>query len=100
MKLKKNDKVQVMSGKDKGRTGKIEKVFPGKNQVLIPGVNVYKKHARAQGQTQGGIIDITKPLGASKVALVCPKCKKPTRVGYRLEGKGKVRICRRCQETI
>lgn len=100
MKLKKNDKVQVMSGKDKGRTGKIEKVFPGKNQVLIPGVNVYKKHSRAQGQTQGGIIDITKPIEASKVAVVCSKCKKPTRVGYRLDGKGKARICRRCQETI
>jgi large subunit ribosomal protein L24 len=100
MKLKKNDKVQMMSGKDKGRTGKIEKVFPVKNQVLVPGVNVYKKHARAQGQTQGGIIDITKPIEVSKVALICPKCKKPARVGYRLEEKNKVRICRRCQEAI
>jgi large subunit ribosomal protein L24 len=100
MKLKKNDKVQMMSGKDKGRTGKIEKVFPVKNQVLVPGVNVYKKHARAQGQTQGGIIDITKPIEVSKVDLICPKCKKPARVGYRLEEKNKVRICRRCQEAI
>lgn len=100
MKLKKNDKVQIMSGKDKGRTGKIEKVFPDKNQVLIPGVNVYKKHARARGQTQGGIIDITKPIKVSKVALICPKCKKATRLGYRLEEKNKVRICRRCQEAI
>jgi len=100
MKLKKGDKVQIIKGKDKGRKGKIEKVFPKKNQVQIPGINVFKKHARPRGQTQGGIIDIVKPVSVSKVALICPKCKKPSRVGYRLEGKAKKRICRRCQETI
>jgi len=100
MKLKKNDKVQIMSGKDKGRKGKIEKVISSKNQVLIPGVNIYKKHARARGQNQGGIIDIAKPIEISKVALICSKCKRPTRVGYRLGEKTKQRICRRCQEII
>jgi large subunit ribosomal protein L24 len=100
MKLKKGDKVKVISGKDKGRGGKIEKVLPVKNKVLIPGINVYKKHARPRGQSKGGIIDITKPLNVSKVALVCPKCKKTTRIGYRLEDKGKKRICRRCQEAV
>lgn len=89
-----------MSGKDKGRGGTIEKVLPPKNQVLIPGINVYKKHARSRGQNKGGIIDIVRPLNASKVVLVCPKCKKTTRIGYRLEDKGKVRICRRCQEVV
>ena len=100
MKLKKDDKVQIIKGKDKGRKGKIEKVFPKKNQVQIPGINVFKKHARPRGQTQGGIIDIVKPISVSKVALICSKCKKPSRVGYRLENKAKKRICRRCQEAI
>ncbi len=100
MKLKKGDKIQVMAGKDKGRTGEIEKVFPQKNQVLIPGINVYKKHMRSRGTTKGGIIDIVKPLAAPKVALICPKCKRPTRIGYRFEEKNKVRICRHCQEKI
>jgi large subunit ribosomal protein L24 len=100
MKLKKGDKVRVIKGKDRGREGKIEKVFPKKNQVQIPGINVFKKHARPRGQTQGGIIDVVKPLAVSKVALVCPRCKKITRVGYRLENKVKKRICRHCQETI
>jgi large subunit ribosomal protein L24 len=100
MKLKKGDKVQIIKGKDRGRKGKIEKVFPKKNQVQIPGINVFKKHARPRGQTQGGIIDIVKPVSVSKVALICPKCKKPSRVGYRLENKAKKRICRRCQEAI
>ena len=100
MKLKKGDKVQIIKGKDRGRKGKIEKVFPKKNQVQIPGINVFKKHARPRGQTQGGIIDIVKPISVSKVALICPQCKKPSRVGYRLENKAKKRICRRCQEAI
>ncbi len=100
MKLKKGDKIQIISGKDKGRKGTIEKVISEKNQVLVPGVNVYKKHARPRGQTQGGIIDIVKPLAASKVALICPKCKKLTRIGYRLEKEAKTRICRHCQEAI
>jgi len=90
----------VKIGKDKGRTGEIEKVFPLKNQVLIPGINVYKKHMRSRGTIKGGIIDLVKPLGASKVALICPKCKRPTRIGYRFEEKRKVRICRHCQEGI
>lgn len=100
MKLKKGDKIRVMSGKDKGRGGTIEKVLPTKNQVLVPGINVYKKHTRPRGQNKGGIIDVVRPLAASKVALVCPKCKKTTRIGYRLEDRSKVRICRRCQEAV
>ncbi len=101
MKLKLNDTVQVTLGKDRGRTGKITKVFPKSNQVLITGINQYKKHLKAQDQNKpGGIIDITKPLDVAKVALICPQCKKPTRIGYQGLKKKKVRICKKCQKPI
>ncbi|HUV42699.1 MAG TPA: 50S ribosomal protein L24 [Patescibacteria group bacterium] len=109
MKIRKGDSVIVLKGKDKGRKGKIEKIFPKTNKVLIPGINVYKKHARKQSEKKpGGIIEIVKPLFVANVALFCPKCKKPTRVGYRIEQKSgkvhskavKTRICRKCQATI
>lgn len=102
MKLKKGDSVIVLRGKDKGRKGKIEKAFPKTNKILIPGINVYKKHARKQSEKKpGGIIEIVKPLAIANVALVCPKCKKPTRVGYQIDKSGnKTRICRKCQALI
>lgn len=101
MKLKINDTIKVTLGKDKGKTGKIEKILPKKNMVLVPGINVYKKHLKSQGENKpGGIIDLTKPMYVSKVALVCPKCKKITRVGYQGQGKKKVRICKKCKVTI
>ena len=109
LKLKKGDQVIVLRGKDKGRKGKIEKIFPKTGKILIPGINVYKKHARQQSEKEpGGIIDIVKPLSVSNVALICPKCGKPTRIGYQIgksgnlpRGKvGKNRICRKCQTLI
>lgn len=82
MKLKKGDKVIVLTGKDKGKTGKIEKVFPKDNKVLVAGVNMYKRHRKPRSQQdQGGIIDKTLPIHASKVAFVDPKTNKPTRLG-------------------
>ena len=102
MKLKKGDSVIVIRGKDRGRKGKIEKVFPKTGKVLIPGVNIYKKHARKQSERKpGGIIEIVKPLPVANVAFFCPKCKKPTRIGYQRDESGqKIRICRRCQAII
>lgn len=102
MKLKKGDQVVVLRGKDKARKGKIEKIFPGEGRVLIPGVNIYKKHTRPQGEKQaGGLVDIVKPLPVSNVALVCPKCNQKTRVGYQLDKAGqKTRICRKCKAAI
>ena len=101
MKLKKNDEVRVVTGKDKGKTGKIEKVFTKEYRVLVNGVNQYKRHmkGRQQGQ-QSEIITITKPLPIANVRLICPKCKKITRVGYKVEGKEKMRICKKCEATI
>lgn len=103
MKLKKGDKVKVLIGKDKGREGEIEKLFPKTEKITITGINMYKKHVRPQtrkDQAAGGIIDIVRPLLASKVALICPKCHKQTRVGQQIFSDGKKRICRKCKEAI
>lgn len=101
MKLKKADNVKVIKGKDKGKTGKIEKVLPKENKVLIANVNLYKRHLKARSQGQPSeIITLTKPLAASSVVLICPKCKKQTRVGYRIEKNKKSRICKKCKSII
>ena len=101
MKIKKGDTVKVLIGKDKGKEGKIEKIYPKGNRVLILGVNEYKRHVKSRAKNQKSeIITITKPLPVSNVALVCPKCKKPTRVGYKITNNKKVRICRKCGKEI
>lgn len=101
MKFKKNDEVTITIGKDKGKTGKITQCFPKENKVLIAGLNVYKRHVKPQGQNKpGGIIDISKPLPVGNIALICPKCKKSTRVGFKIEGTIKSRFCKKCEEII
>lgn len=102
MKLKKGDKIIVIKGKDKGRQGKIEKVYPKKGRVLVPGLNIYKRHLKPQGKEKpGGILDFARPLPVANVALICPKCKKPTRLGCAFDKKGnKLRICKKCQEDL
>jgi len=101
MKLRKNDTVKVTIGKDKGKSGKIEKVFTKEAKVLIEGVNQFKRHLKARSQSQPAeIITITKPLPISAVALICPKCKKPTRVGYEINKETKNRICKNCGKVI
>lgn len=101
LKIKKGDKVKVLRGKDKGRTGVVEKRTAQKNQILVSGINVVKKHVKAQGEKKpGGIVEISKPLDLSKVMLICPKCKKVTRVGFEISGKTKKRICKKCKEVL
>lgn len=101
MKIKKGDKVKVMAGKDKGREGKVEKVFDNSNRVMVAGVNQYKRHVRKNDQMpQGGIIDIPRPIDAAKVMVVCPKCGKVTRIAYKVEKNKKVRICVKCESKI
>jgi large subunit ribosomal protein L24 len=100
MKLKKGDRVRVLSGKDRGKEGEIMRVLPDKRKVIVDGVNVAKRHQRATRATvQGGIIDKDMPMHASSVAIIC-STDGPTRVGYRFEetggGRRKVRICRKC----
>lgn len=101
MKFKKNDLIRVTGGKDKGREGKIERVYETQQKVLIPDLNIYKKHVKKNEQApQGGLVEISRPLSVGKIALICPKCKKVTRVGYSIEGKKKTRICRKCKAKI
>lgn len=101
MKFKKGDEIIVTKGKDLGKKGKIEKVFPKKDAVLVGGVNMYKRHLKPRGQGKpGGIIDITKPISVVKLALVCSRCNQQTRIGYKLTGDQKIRICRKCKEEI
>ena len=100
MKLKVGDTVKITLGKDKGREGKIEKVIPADSKVVVPGVNIYKKHVKGMGEVKGGIYEIPRPLSLSKVALVCPKCKKVTRIGFKFAGSEKVRVCRKCGKEI
>lgn len=102
MKFKKGDNIVVMIGKDKGRKGKIERIFPKKNKLLIPGINIYKRHTKPRGKDKtGGIIDKVLPLPAANVALLCPKCGKPTRIGYQIDREGnKLRICRKCRALV
>ena len=97
MKIQKGDKVVVLSGKDKGKEGEVMFAFPGKNTVIVEGVNLVKKHQRPQGEgSPGGIIDRDMPMQASNVAVLSPKDGKPTRVGYKFLTDGtKVRICKR-----
>jgi large subunit ribosomal protein L24 len=100
LKFKVGDQVIVKLGKDKGREGKIEKIFPRKSRALIPGINLYKKHAKGATGQKGGIYDIPRPLPFAKLAVVCPKCKKATRVGFRMVDTGKVRVCKKCGREI
>lgn len=108
MKIKKGDNVLVTKGKDKGKQGNIEKVFVRENKVLIPDVNQYKRHVKKSATGQASeIVTITKPMPVTNVALICPKCKKQTRVGYKFDkavpaGRQgiKVRICRKCNKEI
>jgi large subunit ribosomal protein L24 len=100
LKLKVGDTIKVTLGKDKGREAKIERVLPRVRMVIVPGVNMYKKHVKKVGDTKGGIYDIPRPLSFGKIALVCPKCKKVTRVGFKFAGSQKVRVCRKCGKEI
>jgi large subunit ribosomal protein L24 len=100
MKLKRGDRVKVLSGKDRGKEGQVMRVLPDSDKVIVDGVNVARRHQRATRATmQGGIIDKDMPVPASNVAIVCPT-DGPTRIGYRFEETGsgtrKVRICRKC----
>ena len=101
MKLKKGDNVKIVIGKDKGKTGKIEKVFSKIGKVLVPGVNQYKRHLKARSQSQPSeIVTITKPLPVQNVSLICPHCKLITRIGFKMAKNGKIRVCRKCEKEI
>ena len=102
MKIKSNDKVKIIAGKDKGKKGKVIKVISEKNRVVVEGANFIKKHIKARKQGEKGQkITVPVPINISNVSLICPKCNKQTRVGYLvLENGEKHRICKKCKENI
>ena len=101
MNIKKNDKVVVLSGKDKGKEGKVLTAMPAEKKVVVEGVNVATCHVkpRKQGE-EGGIVRREIPMYVSKVMLMCPKCGKPTRVASKVEDGKKVRVCKKCGATM
>ncbi len=102
MNIKKGDVVIVLSGKDKGKEGKVLHANPTGGKVIVEGVNVAMKHKKPRKQNEeGGIIKMETPIYTSKVMHVCPKCNKPTRAAFRiLEDGTKVRVCKKCDEII
>jgi len=102
MKIKRNDIVKMLAGKDKGKTGKVLKIFPAKNRIIVEGVNYLKKHAKkTQENPKGGVIQRENSINISNAAIICTRCSKPTRVGFtKLSDGAKARICKNCKETI
>jgi len=102
MKIRKNDTVLVVIGKDNGKKGKVRRVIPKKGKVIVEGVNMIKRHARARGAArQAGIIELEAPIDISNVMLVCNKCNKPVRTGCSIQNDGsRIRACRSCGELI
>ena len=101
MKLHKGDTVIVRIGKDKGKKGKVQSVLPKEGKLIVEGINVFKRHMKKKDDKHpSGIIDVTKPMTLSKVAFICPKCNKATRVGYLIVKGEKIRICKKCEQKI
>lgn len=99
--VKKNDKVKVIAGKDKGTEGVVEQVIPAANRVVVKGVNIVKKHQKpSNANPNGGIIEVEAPIDASNVMLIDPKDGKPTRVGYKIVDGKKVRVSKKSGETL
>jgi len=98
LKIKKNDRVKILQGKDSGKTGKVLRIEPSKDFIYVEGVNIVKVHTRSKKQGQsGGIISKEGPVHISNVEVVCPSCSKPARIGFEVKDSGeKVRICKKC----
>ena len=102
MQIRKNDSVMVIGGKERGKTGKVLRVLPDKDTVIIERLNIVKRHSKPRGPQQaGGIVEKEAPLHASNVMFMCDKCNAPVRIGHKLLADGsKIRICRRCNEAV
>lgn len=101
MKIHRGDTVLIISGKDKGRRGKIIEALPKEARVIIENINLRKKHIRPKKSGEKGqIVELPGPLNVSDVKIICPKCNKAVRVGYRIEGRKKFRVCKKCSQEI
>jgi large subunit ribosomal protein L24 len=100
-KIRKGDTVEVLAGKDKGKRGEVVRVNLKKEAVIVSGVNIVKKAMKKRSQQdQGGIAEVEAPLNISNVGIVCKKCGKPVKIGYKFDGDKKIRVCRKCGETL
>ncbi|MBZ9573029.1 50S ribosomal protein L24 [Patescibacteria group bacterium] len=101
MKIKKGDQILIISGKDRGKRGKILEAFPKEGKAVVEGVNIRKKHVRPKKTGEKGqIIEMPAPINVANLKLICPKCGKATRVGYKIVDKKKNRICKKCGQEI
>ena len=101
MNIKKGDNVKMLTGKDRGKTGKVLTVLPESDRVVVEGLNMIKKHQRARKQGQKGqILSKERAVNISNVQLVCQKCGRTTRIGHKIEGNLKLRICKKCLSDI
>ncbi|HOY61503.1 MAG TPA: 50S ribosomal protein L24 [Candidatus Woesebacteria bacterium] len=101
MKIQKGDKVEILIGKDKGRSGEVLRVFTKKQEIIVKGLNLFKKHLKPTQGQKGGIIEKERALKVSKVMLICPSCGKKVRIAYQIDKNGdKSRICRKCKSII
>jgi len=101
MKIKKNDQVLIIAGKDKGKKGKVIDSLPEENRIVVENINLRKKHNRPKTSNEKGqIVELAMPIAVSGAKLLCPKCGKATRVGYKVEGEKKFRICKKCNQEI
>ncbi|HOK00525.1 MAG TPA: 50S ribosomal protein L24 [Candidatus Pacearchaeota archaeon] len=101
MKIKKGDNVLIISGKDKGKKGKVIKVLPGEGKIIVEGMNLRKKHVRPKREGEKGqIVSIAAPMDASNVLFICPQCNKGTKIGYKVSDKKKYRVCKKCKSMI
>ena len=101
MKIKKNDQIKISAGKNKGKSGKVLRVFPVENKIIVEGLNLIKKHVRPRREGEKGQrIEIPGKMNVSNAMLVCPKCGKTTRIGHKNIGEKKVRVCKKCSAEI
>lgn len=101
MRIKKGDTVLIVSGKDKGRTGKVLRALPGGEKIMVEGINLRKRHVRPRKSGEKGqIVEISAPMNISNAKFICSKCGKATKVGYKLGEKEKYRICKKCGQRI
>ena len=101
MKILKGDNVKVLIGKDKGREAVVVKAMPKTNQIVLKGLNIFKKHVKPSQGRAGSIVEKERAMAVSKVALICPNCKKTTRVAFQIDKSGeKTRVCRKCKSAL
>src|SRR3990167_3623616 len=99
-KFKTGDEVVVTAGRDKGKKGRVQKVIDRENKVVVEGINIYKRHKKATKNQKSGIYEVARPISLANVVVVCPKCSRLTRIGFRIEGSKKYRICKKCNGRL